>query len=384
MACAPAVAGPPRSSLRRPFPLAACALAPALGLLSSPPLAEAEPPDPHLLPALLARRGFTPPASLKALVLAPDRDGVGAAHDYCATSDDRGDWWPASSVKIFAAIAALETSRARGYPPEVWVRYHYDQVPDAPDDARSRAWRLSGIVHRAIAPSSNADFDRLVELVGFDAIHRSFFTAGNGLAATVLRRAYTGRLRDEESGLGIFRDSPPITLYLGRRKTEIPARPGTLRPDCPDLGNCTTLANLAEAMRRVVFHERLPEDLRYDLGPDELRVLRDALAGERPRGNGLPEAVARGFGDDVPLRFLHKPGYALRWISEVMLVERTDTGRRWILAAAARPGRRALDGALEAIGQLLAAGALDEAAASDDAAALRAQGQRLCEGGATR
>lgn len=334
------------------------------------------PTDPFVLPALLDGAGFAPPEDFKALVLLPDADGEGPAFDWCGTSDDRGDWWPASSVKIFAAIAALERSRGLGFPPEVWVRYHYDREPGAPEDASSVAYRLSGMVHRAIAPSSNADFDRLVELVGLDAMHRGFFTEENGLEDTAFRRAYTGRLRDPETDLGIFGASPPLSLYLGRRRRELPARPATVTPDCPDLGNCTTLADLAEAMRRVMFHGRLPPEERFDLGPPELEVLRGALSGERPRGNGLPAAVQRGVGEDVSLRFFHKPGYALRWISEVLLVEWEDTGRRAIIAAAARPHRRALDDALEAIGRLLARDAFD--AVGSAAEMLDATGREVC------
>lgn len=343
------------------------------------PAAEARPdvgvpaaaPDPHALAGALAARGFEPPPDFKMLVALPDRAGRGPAFDWCGTSDDRGDWWPASSVKLFAAIAALEKVRGLGLPPNAWVRYDYPERPPV-------TMRLSRIVHLAIAPSSNANFDRLVELVGYDAINRDFFTAEHGLADTVFRRAYTDRLVDEASGHGIFRDSPPIRVYLGRRAVDLPARRGVGHYDCPDLGNCTTLGNLAEAMRRVMFHEALPESERYDLGPDELRVLRSALAGERPRGNNLPEAVARGLGGDpAGHRFFHKPGYALRWISEVMLVHREADGRRFLVAGAARPGRRALDDALERVGAVLAGGDLEDPSRR---AALRRRGRRVCAG----
>ena len=323
------------------------------------------------LERLLLARGFTPPPRFKALVVelgggvrrAPagsTGEPAGAAEpaatyfDWRGTSDDRDDWWPASSVKLYAAIAALEVLHGLGFSPNAALTFHYDAAGE-----EEVTLPLAQIVDAAIVPSNNAAFNRLVEIVGFDGINRDFFTARNGLGGTVFLRAYNATRRDPITGHGVNRYSPRISIVEGTRHGELPARVGSGQYPCPDQGNCTTLRQLAEAMRRVMLHEHLPAAGRFALGPRELAVLRRALLSDgREHGILLVEALQLGFGADVPLRVYHKPGYANRWISDVMFVRRTDTDQRWLVALAAWSGRRVLDEALRHVGAILASGEL--------------------------
>lgn len=312
--------------------------------------------DETRLAELLEARGFSPPERFKALVgevrVRPDGSPVTEWFDWRGTSDDRDDWWPASTVKLYAAIAALERVRAMGYPPSAWLTYHYE------DDEPVRM-RLADLVRLAIVPSNNQAFNRLVELAGFDWLHSRFFTRENGLGSTVFLRAYSARIRDPETGHGVNRFSPRITIEHGGRRQVLEAREGTGRHECPNQGNCTTLRELAESIRRVMLHEHLPPAERFDLGPRELELLREALvAPRREHGQRLVDAVQEGFGEGVPLRVYHKPGYAYRWASDVMFVHRTDTDQRFIIAAAAWPGRRVLDDPLRHLAAILASGRL--------------------------
>ncbi len=314
-------------------------------------LVQEEPGDDERFEAALRSAGLEPPPEFKALVgeVHLERDGVVTRwFEWQGTADDRDDWWPASTIKLYAAIAALEAVRARGFSPAVQLTFRYPEAP----------YRigLSELVERAIVRSENPAFNRLVELVGFDEINRDFFTEEHGLGGTVFLRAYGAGAphHDEETGHGINRFSPPVDLVEGDTRARLPPRRGRGHYRCPDLGNCTSLRELAEAMRRVMLHEHLPAGERYDLGDAELRLLRGALeAPRREHGRLLVEAVQRGFGDSVPLRVFHKPGYADRWTSEILFAHRTDTGQRFVVAAAARRNRRVLDLALEHIGRFL-------------------------------
>ena len=331
--------------------------------LSSPAAAQPAGVDETRLAELLEERGLTPPDTLKALVgrihLTPNGETSTTWYDYRGTSDDRDDWWPASSIKLYAAIAALERARAMGFTPAVRVTYHYDE--SAPfGGAEPFTARLRDIVRLAIVQSNNHAFNRLVELVGHDRINRQFFTEDNGLGSTVFLRAYNTDVRDPETGHGTNRHSPRITLVEGRRSRELPERTGTGTYECPNLGNCTTLRDLAESIRRVMMHDHLPEEQRFDLGEEEIALLRDVLAAERrEHGQLLVEAIQSGFGDDAEVTVYHKPGYAYRWTSDVMFVHRADTQECWVVALAAHPGRRVLDETLQHIGALLAAGELN-------------------------
>jgi hypothetical protein len=316
------------------------------------------------LAALLEARGFEPPEGFKALVIRLEpADGGGFTaryHDWRGTSDDRTDWWPASSIKIYAAVAAIERMAELGFPMRTFLTYHYEKDGE-PDEVTAR---FDQIVHRAIAQSSNPDFDMLVELVGFDEINRDFFVRQNGFRDTVFLRGYSNRDRDPVTSINSARPSPRITLRYGRRERVLPARVGEGDYACPDEGNCTTLQDLAEVMRRIMLHGTLPPRERYDISDDAMEVLRGAMAIARNRR--LADVFVESFGD-VPVEVWHKPGFAMRWISDTLFIHRTDTGERWIVAMAGRFGRRSLDDAAAHIAALLRSRALceEDAPASD-------------------
>lgn len=307
------------------------------------------------LPALLAARGFAPPAQFKALVIAL---GVAPAKtcqafDWHGSARDRGDWWPASSVKLFAAVAALEHARSLGFGPSAKLIYHY-----ADGDVEET---LEGLVRKALIPSDNKAFDRLVELVGFDRLHEHFFTRKNGFSDTVFLRSYSGRIRDPQTHRGINRHSPAITLAQGERSEDLPERTGKLARECPDQGNCTTLLELSETLRRVMLHEQLPKAQRFALEAEDLELLRRTLSTPRPQSMNVVDGLRAGLGAPE-LRAYHKPGFALQWMSDAVFIEAADTHQRYIVALAGYPGRESLDAAARAIGDLLASGALTRGA----------------------
>ena len=308
------------------------------------------------LPTLLSQSGFTPPEGFKALVVVlPKRGAAGPAraYDWHGTSADRDNWWPASSVKLFAAVAALETTHRLGFGPRTQVTYEYPEGPVT--------LRLDRIVKDALIPSNNLAYDRLIEIAGFDALHRQFFTKQHGFQNTVLLRAYGGRIKDPVTQSGINLNSPPITLSFGKKQKQLPERNGKRRGECPEQGNCTSLAELAETLRRVMLHDELPEAERFDLGEAELELLHSALGSPRPRGENIVDGLRAGFGAihgaGRELRMHHKAGFALKWMSDAVLVEEIASGQRYLVALAGYPGRESLDQAALLIGKLLAQGA---------------------------
>jgi hypothetical protein len=308
------------------------------------------------LPTVMSQQGFTPPEGFKALVIVlPARGSAAAArvYDWHGTSADRDNWWPASTVKLYAAVAALETAHRLGFGPRAQVTYEYPEGPVT--------LRLDRIVKEALIPSNNLAYDRLVEIVGFDALHRDFFSKKNGFQNTVLLRAYGGRIKEPITNRGENLNSPPITLRFGKKEKALPERNGkpSKKLECPEQGNCTSLRELAETLRRVVMHDELPEADRFDLGKSELELLHGALSSVRPRGENIVDGLRAGFGPERELRMHHKAGFALKWMSDAVFVEEVATGKRYIVALAGYPGRESLDQASLVIGKLLAAGAFD-------------------------
>lgn len=304
--------------------------------------------DETTLPRLMREQGFTPPPGFKALVLRIERNGdeppTTTAYDWEGTSDDRADWWPGSTIKLYAAVAALERLHALGYPIHTWLTYHYGEDPVT--------MRMDHIVRQAIERSSNDAFDLLFSFYGYEEMHRDFLTAENGFANTVLMRAYAPRFRDPVTERASSRFSPAISLRRGRQTSEIAERMGTTPfPNCPEEGNCTTLRELAEVMRRIMLHEELDPSERYDLQPADLVVLRAAL--DVAHNYAIAETFEQSCNG---FEVWHKPGFGLRWVSDVLYIRHRGTQRRWIVAMAAQPDRRALDSASQTLGGILCRG----------------------------
>jgi len=306
------------------------------------------PLDSQTLPRLLKEAGWNPPDTFKALIVRIEPYGKGGfayfPYDYAGTSKDRENWWPASCVKLYAAVAALQRTRALGFSPEAELTFHYEDGPVTR--------KILKLVRMAIIPSNNVAFDQLVEFVGFDRLNRHFLTQRNGLGRTVMLRAYTFRDKYPDTGRGCNRHSSRITITEGKKRGTIPRRTGRGEYDCPDQGNCTTLMELSEALRRVMMHEHLPEEERYKLGRRELRVLRNALSKRKKREGGVVKGLMDAF-SDRQLKIYHKGGYSYEWFSDNVFLHFTDTDERWMLAMANHPGREALDEAVVHIARII-------------------------------
>jgi len=306
------------------------------------------------LRSVLEASGFRPPPGFKAFVARISLTHGTPSYqlaDYAGTSADRDDWWPASTVKVFAAAAALETVRSLGFTPRARVTFHYPRRPEA--------HTVEDLVRRAITHSDNAAFDQLVEIVGGDEMNA--WLERRGFRSTVLLRGYSRRYVDPQTKRGILRISAALTLREpGRRSVRIRAREGMRRDGCRDQGNCTTLFDLSDALRRVMLHEVLPEPERFALGDAEISLLRSALSGPRERGLGVVKGLREAFAPREIVCY-HKPGFALDWFSDHVFVEVAGSGAdtpRYLIAMAAHGGRDVLDEAARVVGGLVASGRL--------------------------
>jgi hypothetical protein len=328
-----------------------------------------KPLDSTTLQRLLAKRGFRPTPTFKALVIAiegsPEEGFSFHPYDYMGTSTHRDNWWPASTVKIFSAVAALQRAHAWGFGPRTNVTFHYEE-----EDVTAR---LSTLVKRALTPSNNLAFDRLTEIAGSKYLHETLFTRKYGLQHTTLLRSYAHRLRNPETEEGDSRDSPKMTLKSGKKTKTIQGRlyeRSTRSRKCfgldksnqprsgpPFDGNCTTLRDLAEIMIRVMLHEDLPASERFSLGPKALKVLRDAMSKRRSRGMNVVDGLKAGFGARTTKTW-SKPGYALSWFSDNVFIHVPGTDERYVVVMADYPGREACDEGARHIGAILGRGLL--------------------------
>jgi len=271
----------------------------------------APPPTPKSLDAALAAAGYQMPlhANLYAVrivdgaggpVYQPYQAGGGALVE---------DFWPASSIKVLAALGALDFARSLGYTGAATVTFD-------DDDGASRTVR--SIYEAAVRDSSNYDYDLLLRIAGVDWLNSQFLTARNGFPLTSITEPYDGTDLNE---------LPPMIIAEGDRRTYVPARKTRFKPKC-EAGNCSNLFEMAESVRRIVLNDDLPPDQRFDLDHADIDDLKQALL---DADGFFPPAVSEVLGADA--RIYDKPGDVSDLdCLDVALIE-TAAGRRYLLAA---------------------------------------------------
>lgn len=232
-------------------------------------------------------------------------------------------FWPASSIKVLAALGALDFARSLGFTGEALV------VLDIGQPART----LRSIYEAAIRDSSNYDYDLLVQIAGRDRLNSRFLTADNGFPATSITRSYAGN---------DLARSPAMILDQGDRRTYVPERKAVLAPEC-DAGNCSNLFEMTESVRRVVLNDEIPPYERFDIDRGDLDALARALLGAK---GFFAAAVAITVGADA--RIYDKPRDADDLDCLDVALIQSSRGERYLLSASV-PHR---EGGCEALTEL--------------------------------
>ena len=272
--------------------------------------------NPTSLETVLAAAGYRLPPGAGVYAAKVTREAGGLAYeDYQAGVGPLGtNFWPASSIKLLAAVAALEYVGQQGFTGAATVTFG----SGAPRTIRS-------IYDAAIRISDNAAYDHLVEIAGLDYLNGTFLTAARGFPMTVIQRSYTVG--------GNLRVNPRMTLIEGDRTVVVPARTGRVDATCPQ-GQCSNLFEMSESVRRVVLHNEIPEAERFKLDPADVAGLNSALLGAE---GWFEPAVARVVGAGA--RIYGKPGQVPgRDCLDVVLIE--GRGGQRILLSATVPERQ--------------------------------------------
>lgn len=259
------------------------------------PRAEREaPPAPAnaSLDALMASKGFRGDSTFKAYVirttLSADRSRIVGEKrfDYRGTGDDVGNWNPASTVKLFAAIAAMKKADSLGFTGNAEIQF----------GKAEHTRQLKSLIQDALGPSNNIAYDFLATFVGHDELNGNFFTRGNGFQRTALRRAYESGRWMQMGFSSSLAPSPRLLITEGSKSRTIDARLGTIDGGCYSAA-CTSLHDLAKAMRRLMLQEQLPASQSFRLKRASLTLIRDVLRSARPRGQEVVDAIdASAFG----------------------------------------------------------------------------------------
>jgi len=228
-------------------------------------------------------------------------------------------FWPASMVKLVAAVGALTTLRACGLTGSARVSF---------TDGRG-AYRgaVSNLYSSALTHSNNVAYDRLMKIAGFDAINDSLLNAEDGFPFMALQRAY------DPANDPQLRASPEIAYDEWGRTGTIPRRESDrAHPQCPDDGNCATLFEMLHFLARAVLHDELDERDRFDLHRTDVAALRRCLDRSPTRiGAGVQAALRH------PIVVYNKGGRVPdRVVNDHALVVDLKTRRRYLVAVSIR------------------------------------------------
>jgi LysM repeat protein len=320
------------------------------------PRAEREPPPAPSnasLDALMASKGFRGDSTFKAYVirttLSADRSRIVSEKrfDYRGTGDDVSNWNPASTVKLFAAIAAMKKADSLGFTGNAEIQF----------GKAEHTRQLKSLIQDALGPSNNIAYDFLATFVGHDELNGNFFTRGNGFQRTALRRAYESSRWMQMGFSSSLAPSPRLLITEGSKSRTLDARLGTIDGGCYSAA-CTSLHDLAEAMRRLMLQEQLPGSQSFRLKPASLTLIRNVLRSARPRGQEVVDAIDESaFGPGT--QFYHKAGYAGDWFSDNIFVKDPSSRTVWVVAMANYPGRGSLSRGARVLSSLIGEGALD-------------------------
>jgi LysM repeat protein len=303
--------------------------------------------DTDVLHRLMQARGFDAPREFKAIVVEVTFNSertriIGERRfGYRSTADDT-DWNPASAIKLFAAVAAIQYARDLGFTTDAQLTFR---------SRRDRTFSLDELVSAAIGPSDNIAYNRLVQFVGYDQLNGQFLSRANGLGHTAIRRPYYRTEWMNQGESSSLRDSPPVDLAEGGRRHTIPEREGSVATECGGAA-CTSVADLAELMRRLMLQEQLRPQDSFNLPRTDLVPLRVTMRTDRRRGEQVVDALAAG------TNFYHKAGFSEDWYSDNVYIYDTTRPYAWIVTMAGYPGRESLTEAAEIIGDIISSGEL--------------------------
>ncbi|HNS96131.1 MAG TPA: hypothetical protein PLJ27_02990 [Polyangiaceae bacterium] len=262
----------------------------------------------------LARElGYRPPRGTEAYAAIIQHNELGLS--YAFFDYDKGafsqSFWPASTVKVLAALAALDWLRIHGFSGQAEVRWR-----------NGFSDRVNAIVDRSVRLSSNEDYDRTLQIAGLDHLNGRWLTAERGFPNTVIQAAYAH---------SNVRTPPSFTLTEGDKQWVVPSRTTGPLDKCSGARvQCATLFELTEAVRRVVLRDLIPPQERFELSSEDSNALQEALCQAKP--SFFARGVRAVLGPDA--RICHKPG----WVPgkdylDHGVMEAAD-GRRFLLAAA--------------------------------------------------
>ncbi len=267
------------------------------------------------------KRGYTPPRESYLLIGRISKIAGKPAFTWFSLGDTGFDasadsFWPASMVKLIAAVGALETLHAQGLNGSSKISF-----TDGRGEYSGNASRLYG---SALSHSNNVAYDRLIKIAGFDALNEDLLSPSNGFPFMTMQCSY-----DKENDPSL-RTSPAIEYEDKKLTGVIPERTSeAVHEQCPEGANCATLFELLHLLARVVLHDEMDVEDRFNLHWTDKKALRRYLEKAPTRiGPGIEEALGH------PITVYNKGGRVPDMVAnDHALAVDEENGRRYLVAA---------------------------------------------------
>ena len=317
--------------------------------------------SPLLSPALLCAgvpdltavmEAAAPGLKLRATVIAVETHGGQTTFPawHYKNEPDATDFWPASTIKLYPAIAALERLHAMGLPLETTLTFERRDGtgPWVLDCARAMPEMLSEVWRR----SSNEDYTLLLRFTGLDYLNGGFLTPDRGFTRSSLMRGYWSArpytykaaerqritLRAQDGRVDFVEH-----LWNGRSYSQ--ERGATIIDS--RTGNMSSTRDLADCLRRLVFHDLIPPAERFRLSPEMLTFLLhggNGFTGLETKDEASGPHAWDGGKDLFPkARYYHKVGLISNEVLELAVVDdRASSGKAWTFFLRAGTGKESV------------------------------------------
>ncbi len=283
------------------------------------------------------------------VVTGPDDSPIFTTHNF-RDSETSIDFWPASVVKLYTCVASCELLNELGFPTDVLMQFNRaDARPRyTTSGGGGKGWRVEAasmfpeMCSNIFRESTNDDYTMQLRFVGLDRLNGSFFTKANGFAHTALMRGYVHdppHVYERQAPQRVT-VSDPLT---GKTETVEHTWSGTSYAEKlgahvldSKTGNCSPTADMAECLRRVMFHEVVPSEERFKLTEDQLVLLREGRDGYTGLRNthyayGYEDAADAVFPDAA---YYHKSGSISNYQLDLGYLYDRATNTRFIMALA--------------------------------------------------
>lgn len=304
--------------------------------------------DSSSLSKAMKKYGYGESERFKAYIVCLESDEEGniikeSRFDYNGTSYDT-KYWAASTVKLYASIAALKKAQILKIDPNEKIYFKIRK--------KTFSKTLTELIDEAIINSDNIAYNFLVQFCGFDYLNSGFLWKENGFQNTALCKAFELRTWKKKMKAPVsFTEMIPVYVKRGKKyyirnsvkKSSIKYNKKTYIQ--------TTHYEMGECMLRFIFQNKLPDYESYGLKEDYRKILIKALSADKPVFNRTHQIFSEEFKKEF--LFYNKPGFGNRWYSEIIYLNDPDNGKHWILSLSDYSGSDSLEDELKIIAKII-------------------------------